>query len=80
MEPIDRLRELLIVAESGALAELGGWITPRLRDYLENARHGVSLDQALGLAVGPGETPWYTTEALAKRDAAILALAKRLPI
>ena len=75
---VARLRELLIVAESGELAELGDWLLPRLHDYLENASGGRTLDEALELTVGPEKSPWYAREAMAERDAAILALAKHL--
>ena len=78
-QPIDRLRQLLVIAEHGELGELGEWLTPRLNDYLARAQEGVTLDEALGLAVGRGEAPWYTKEAMAKRDDAILALAEYLP-
>ncbi len=76
---VSRLRELLTVAESGKLGALGSWIEPRLRNYLTRASEGVTLDQSLEVAVGPGESPWYTREAMSDRDAAILALAKHLP-
>ena len=36
---VDRLRELLKIAEVGELGELGEWLTPRLNDYLTNAQH-----------------------------------------
>lgn len=76
---VGRLRELLTVAESDELGELGEWLEPRLRDYLMRASEGVTLDQCLGLAVGPGKAPWHTKEAMAARDNAILALAEFLP-
>ena len=77
MEPIDRLRELLTVAESGKLGALGSWLEPRLRNYLTRASEGVTLDQSLEVAVGPGESPWYTREAMAARDDAIRKLASQ---
>ena len=79
IESVEKLRELLAVAESGQLAALGSWLEPRLRDYLMRASEGVTLDQVLELTVERGGVPWYTREALAERDAAILALAKHLP-
>ena len=76
---VAHLRELLTVAEAGELGELGEWLAPRLNDYLARAQEGVTLDEALGLAVGRGEAPWHTKEAMAERDDAILALAEYLP-
>jgi hypothetical protein len=76
-ESIAKLRELIKVAESGELGELGDWLAPRLTRYLENAQTGATLDQALGLTVGPGGMPWWREQALRQRDDAIRKLADR---
>ncbi len=78
-ERVAKLRELLAIAEAGELEGLGRRSAPRLNHYLTNAQHGTTLDQALDLTVGPGGVPWHAREAMAERDAAILALAKYLP-
>ena len=74
-QPIDWIRELLTVAESGELGELGDWLAPRLDDYLTNAQNGTTLDQALRLATSPGQAPWWRFEAQRARDNAIRRLA-----
>ncbi len=74
-QPIDRLRELLKVAESGELAELGDWLVPRLNNYFTGASAGVTLEQVFDLAVSPGRAPWWREEALKARDDAIRRLA-----
>ena len=76
-QPIDRLRELLNVAEGGELGELGQWLAPRLNDYLARASEGATLDEALGLAAGRGEAPWYTKAAMTERNDAIRELANQ---
>ena len=57
-ESIARLHELLQIAESGKLGKLGAWLVPCLRDYFENAKHGVTLDRAFDVAITPGKSPW----------------------
>lgn len=49
----------------------------RVRAYLAAAPSGESLDDAFGLTPSPGQLPWWRAEALARRDAALRALAAR---
>ena len=53
IQPIDKLRQLLVIAERGELGELGDWLAPRLKHYLTSASEGVSLEQVLDLTVFP---------------------------
>ena len=75
IQPIDQLRQLLVMAEGGKLGELGDWLAPRLNHYLTGASEGVSLEQVLDLAVSPGQAPWWREEAQRARDNAIRELA-----
>jgi len=77
VQPIDQLRQLLVIAERGELGELGDWLAPRLKHYLTGASVGVSLEQVLDLAVSPGRAPWRREEAQRARDDAIRELADR---
>lgn len=49
----------------------------RMRLYLEGADQGVSLDSVFALNRRPSQAPWWRSEALGRRDAAIRALARR---
>ena len=77
IESVEKLRELLAVAESGQLAALGTWLLPRLENYLTNAPHGTTLDEALDLTVAPGGLPWWRQEELDQRNVAFRDLAKK---
>ncbi len=70
---IDRLRRIA--------ARLGGadgeWFVTALQEYEAGARYGGSLDQALGLRLGPGTTPWWQIEDCGKRDALLRDIAAR---
>lgn len=52
-------------------------LADRVRLYLQGAEHGVSLDEAFALTCAPGQSPWWRSEALGRRDAAIRTLARR---
>ena len=78
IEPIDRLRELLELAEAGTLGDdLGAWLSSCIRDYLVAASDGRALDAALGLAIEPGKRPWWRQEELNQRNAAFRDLAEK---
>ncbi len=78
VEPIDRLRELLELAEAGTLGnDLGAWLSSRIRGYLDAASDGHTLDAALGLAVEPGKLPWWRQAELNQRNAAFRDLAEK---
>ncbi|MGC1861902.1 MAG: hypothetical protein WA733_12460 [Methylocystis sp.] len=74
--PIGRLRRLALSAP--VLGDDGRWLADRLRTYLD-ARGGLSLDEALGVAVLPGGEHWAAAEARQRRDAAIRDLARIMP-
>ena len=52
------------------------WLAACLQRYLEAAPAGLTLEAALGLSVTAGGAPWWRTERLAARDAAIRALSR----
>jgi hypothetical protein len=52
------------------------WLAAGLRRYLDAAPAGLTLEAALGLSVTAGGSPWWRTERLAARDAAIRALSR----
>jgi len=55
------------------------WLVAGVDRYEEAAGSGMKLDHVLGLACGPGETPWWTKEANWRRDNALRAFCERLP-
>ncbi|KQT59979.1 hypothetical protein ASG52_19835 [Methylobacterium sp. Leaf456] len=74
MTDIGLLRRVAERRESEADREA---LADRLRSYLDGASAGLSLDAAFGLVPGAGCIAWWRVEALAKRDAALRALAAR---
>ena len=52
------------------------WLAACLQRYLDAAPAGLTFDAALGLSVTAGSSPWWRTERLAARDAAIRALSR----
>lgn len=51
------------------------WFAAGLAEYEAGAAHGLTLDDALGLACrGPGERPWWAIEAQQRRDELIRAI------
>ncbi len=75
MQPVDQLRVLVSALETGEPlpAELAMPLAWGVRRYLANAADGLTLDSALGLAVG-GQQSWWLVERRGRRDAAIQAL------
>lgn len=53
------------------------WFCAALQEYEAGAVHGLTLDQALGLRAGPGERPWWQTEALGRRNDILRGIAAR---
>lgn len=52
-------------------------VAERFSLYLDQADQGFSLEAAFELNRRPGQAPWWRSEALGRRDAAIRALARR---
>jgi hypothetical protein len=75
---VRRLRRVCESLESSAPigVEEAAWLTAGLRRYLDAAPAGLTLEAALGLSVTAGGSPWWRTERLASRDAAIRALSR----
>lgn len=73
---VDDLRFLAALALEYGGAR-GATLARRIGDYMAGARDGVKLDQALGLSPGLGETPWWTAELRAQRDALLVEIAER---
>lgn len=53
----------------------GAWFNAALQQFQAAARHGLTLEQAFGLQCGPGERPWWHSEALEQRDEILRRLA-----
>ena len=72
------LRRILQALTFGAPmgVEEAEWLAVGLRRYLDAAPTGLTLEAALGLSVTAGGSPWWRTERLAERDAAIRALSR----
>lgn len=75
---IDRLRRL--VESAPAFGTDGEWLAAALRQYLNHAHEGVTLDTCLGLTTHRGGTPWWKAQALRRRDDAIARLRDLLPV
>lgn len=74
----DRLRRIADRAATGhPLDQDGAWLAACLREYLDNAPAGTTLDRALGLAAGRGQEPWWKVEARARRDRYLRLLYRR---
>ncbi len=71
---IRKLRAIVAILEAGNGDER--WLAACVREYLESASRGATLDACLGLAAMPGEVSWWTDEAAEARDGAIRELAK----
>ena len=73
-----QLRRVCEALASGAPigVEEAEWLTAGLRRYLNAAPAGLTLEAALGLSVAAGGSPWWRTERLAARDAALRALSR----
>lgn len=72
--PVDRLR-LAAAALRASQDEHLQWLGIGIAIYLTDAPSGMTLDAALGVAVRRGGEPWHKTEARARRDSEIKALA-----
>jgi hypothetical protein len=55
----------------------GAWFAACLAEYEAGARFGLTVADALGFRLGPGESPWWECEALARRDTLLQAIAAR---
>ena len=75
---VDRLRRLTELAPS--LGKDGEWLSEALQRYLDDAQHGLTMAQALGVATPRGGTPWWKAYALRRRDDAISRLRDLLPV
>ena len=72
---VDKLRRLAAVLEAGD--DDARWLASRLRNYLDGAERGLTVDMALDLAPMPGTAAWWTDERIETRDAALRAMAVR---
>ncbi len=73
---IDRLRR--IAARLLELGDVDGeWFAASLQEYEAGARHGLTLGDAFGFRLRPGESAWYETEARSARDELLRAIARR---
>ena len=76
---ITNLSEIAALLErQGAECEpLASWFRACLSQYMTGAQHGQTLEQAFGLALAPGEPPWWLLDARVRRDELILEAAAR---
>lgn len=65
---IEDLREVAARLRAGELGGIGLRFARGLDAYLELARAGMTLDQALGVKVEPGGSPWWVEDARERRD------------
>ena len=74
--PIDRLRAIARHLDEIQHPD-ATWFAAALAAYESGARHGMTLDDALGLRVGQGERPWWAVEAMQQRDELLRAIARQ---
>ena len=72
---VEKLRRLAAELEGGG--DDARWLAACIREYLESAPRGATMDMCLGVAAMPGEVNWWTAEATRVRDDAIRDLAAR---
>ena len=79
MIAIERLREVSHLCQRGEPLddELAVWFGNCLRQFLE--RGATTFEEAFGLPACRGGMPWWKEERVRRRDAALRALARRLP-
>ena len=77
-ERLRRVREALAAGQAPAATD-AGWLAHGLAVYLDGAPAGVKLEAALGLAVPPGGSPWWSERRRAERDRLIGELAATFP-
>ena len=75
-DPIGRLRRMAS-ATAGPAPDDWRWLTNRLKEYLDGAAAGLSLERAMDLATSPGGRPWWSSERLDQRDEALRMLAQQ---
>jgi hypothetical protein len=77
----ERMRRVRDALGAGELLDAtdAGWLARGLERYLTGAAAGVKLEDALGVAVPPGGSPWWSERRRAERDAAIRELAVTFP-
>ncbi len=76
---IERLRAVSHLCQRGEPLddELAVWFGNCLREFLE--RGAATFEEAFGLPACRGGMPWWKEERMRRRDAALRALARRLP-
>ncbi len=72
LQTVFLIREFIADPGDPALARA---IAERLATYLEHAEQGATLDDAFGLSLRPGHTPWSVIERLEIRNEALMRLA-----
>jgi hypothetical protein len=80
VKSINQLRELAAALERGEPVPPGAAkaFTAAFRLYETKAPEGLTLDRALKLIPRPGGRTWWYTEALERRDAALIELGNEL--
>jgi hypothetical protein len=73
------LRAVAAALRAGAAGAAGLRVADRLESYLNHARDGVSIEDALGVKAGAGGEAWWTAKARRERDGALVELQRRVP-
>ena len=74
---IEDLREVARRLRAGELGDLGLRFAVGLDRYLADAHAGTTLDQALGVKVEPGESPWWIEDERERRNNFLREAARR---
>jgi hypothetical protein len=77
----ERMRRIVAAAEAGEPPDAAdlGWLARGLGRYLAGAPAGLRVEEALGLAVLPGGSPWWAEQRRAGRDRLLRELAGTFP-
>ena len=77
LECVARMREVAERLRDGAAGDAGAWLAKAVEAYLNGARDGLTLEQALGVKVDAGGSPWWIEEAREDRDRVLREYARR---
>lgn len=70
---ITRLRRLAVILEAGDAD--ARWLAACIREYLESAPRGATMELCFDLSPKPGDASWFETERRASRDALLAQIA-----
>ncbi len=76
VEPIEDLLEVAALMHAGELGEVGLRVARRFDVYFDQARDGMTLDQAAGVKPSGGARPWWLVAAQRRRNEALRELSR----